>query len=341
MRIEKNKSLKELTTFGIGGNAKFFCNIVNESDIVEAIDFSIKEKVSFFILGGGSNILISDEGFQGLVMKMDNKGIEFKEERNGNVYVKANAGENWDEFIIECVNRELYGIENLSYIPGTIGATPVQNIGAYGSEAKDTIYEVRVYDTKTKKFYNMKNSDCDFSYRNSIFKKEKRKYIIISVIFLLSRNRKINISYKDLKEYLLSKRIKDPTLKEIRNAVIDIRESKLPNTNFIGTAGSFFKNPVINKERALELEDKYPGLPIYPTDDINIMKVSLAWIIDHVCQYKNKKKGNVGIYKNQALAIINEGNATAHEVLDFADEIKGIVREKTGIDIEMEVEYVL
>ncbi len=351
MKIEENKSLKEFTTFRIGGNARFFSIIYNEKDLLEALEFIKINKLKYFILGGGSNILVSDNGFDGFVIKMEIKGIDFDIKDNSDikdnfnienkeVYIKANSGEIWDDFVNECVKKGLYGLENLSGIPGTVGASPVQNIGAYGCEVKDSICEVRVFDVESNSFLIIKNKDCNFSYRDSLFKRSNRRFIIISVTFRLFKNDNINISYKDLKEYFINKKIDKPDLYQVREAIIFIRKNKLPNINLIGTAGSFFKNPIIDLCKANEIKEKYPNLPIYTTDYKDKVKVSLAWIIDHICEYKGIKKGNVGLYKNQALVIINENNAKSKEIIDFANEIKKIVKDRVNIDIDMEVEYI-
>lgn len=327
-----------MTTFKIGGNAQFFCTVKNEEELVEALNFTKENDLPFFILGGGSNILISDKGLNCLVIKMEMKGIDFVENEDGNVEVKAQAGENWDKLVNLCVEKRLYGLENLSLIPGTVGATPVQNIGAYGAEIKDTIDEVRVYDTKTERFVDMRNIDCSFSYRSSLFKENHERYIIVSVTFILKKNGKVNFDYKDLKEYFLQKNITNPKLSEIRKAVISVRTYKFPDINIVGTAGSFFKNPIITRGQAHALKEKYPNIPLFPTEDERL-KTSTAWIIDHICGYKGASVGNVGTYKNQALVIVNNGNATAEEVKVFAETIVSMVKEKTGIDIEREVEY--
>jgi UDP-N-acetylmuramate dehydrogenase len=329
--IEKNKNLKEFTTFRIGGPAQFFCSVTNESELVEAVQFAKTAGVDIFILGGGSNILVSDEGFKGLVIRMNIKGMEFSGER-----VEVKAGENWDEFVAECVKRELYGVENLSFIPGTVGAAPVQNIGAYGSEAKDTIDTVRVYDREKGEFIVFSNFDCKFEYRDSLFKKSNGRYIIVSVTFLLKKDGKINIEYRDLKDYFGDK---NPTLSEVRNAVIEIRKRKLPDVKEYGTAGSFFKNPIIKRGVADDLKAKYPELPIYPVNE-EFVKVSLGWIIDKICNFKGVAKGDVGTYKNQALVLVNNGNASAQDIKNFAKEIEEIVFEKTKIKIEPEVLFI-
>ncbi len=339
MLIEKNKSLKEFTTFRIGGNAQFFCVVTNEDELVEAVSFAKANNLEVFVLGGGSNILISDNGFEGLVIKMEIKGMEFIEDENGTTRVIVKAGENWDEFVGLCVEKGLYGVENLSLIPGTVGAVPVQNIGAYGSEVKDTIESVRIFDIQDESFHDFSNSDCKFEYRNSLFKREVDRYAIVSTTFSLKKDGQVNTGYKDLKEYFEKRNIMEPTLSDVRNAVVDIRTNKLPDVRQIGTAGSFFKNPIITHGQANALEKIHPGLPIYPVDDTYV-KISLAWIIDKVCGYKGVSKGNVGTYKNQALVIVNNGNATATEIIFFAQEIKNIVKEKTGIQIEEEVQFV-
>jgi UDP-N-acetylmuramate dehydrogenase len=331
MKIDKNKSLKEFTTFRIGGPAQFFCAVTTESELEEAVAFAKAGGLEIFILGGGSNILMSDEGYKGLVIKMEIKGISFSGER-----VVVKAGENWDEFVQKCVEQGLYGVENLSYIPGTVGAAPVQNIGAYGSEIKDTVDIVRAFDVKEGVFKDFSNTDCHFTYRDSLFKKEIGRYIITSVTLVLKKEAHINIEYRDLKDYFGDKK---PTLSEVRNAVIEIRKRKLPDVKDFGTAGSFFKNPIIKKEIADDLIAKHPGLPVYPYSHDSV-KVSLGWILDKVCGFKGVGKGNVGTYKNQALVLINNGNASAKEIKEFAHEIEKEVFDKTKIKIEPEVLYI-
>jgi len=334
MIIEQDKSLKEFTTFRVGGNALFFCTVQSEEDLLEALVFARGKHLPFFVLGGGSNILISDRGFPGLVIKMEMKGVEIADTR-----ATAKAGEDWDVFVEMMVKEGLYGVENLSFIPGTVGAAPVQNIGAYGSEVKDTIDIVRAYDTHENVFRDFSNYDCRFEYRDSLFKKEAGRYVIVSVTFLLKKDGEVNTGYKDIKEYFATKNITNPTLAEVRNAVVEIRTKKLPDVRMIGTAGSFFKNPVLTSLQAGKLREMYPELPIYPVDDTHV-KVSLAWILDHVCGFRGVMKGNVGTYKNQALVIVNNGDATAADIISFAREIKKIVLEKTGIEIEEEVQMI-
>jgi UDP-N-acetylmuramate dehydrogenase len=339
VNIISGLSLNNLTTFRIGGKARFFCTINNINDVKEGIDFAKNNNLDIFILGGGSNILVSDQGFDGLVMKMEIKGIELNIIDEQEVIVKAYAGENWDDLVKYTVDKNLRGLENLSYIPGTVGASPIQNIGAYGSEVKDSIDFVEVYDIENDKILKLNNSDCDFSYRNSIFKKQKGKYIVISVGFLLHRDNKFNIEYKDLKDYFLKNNVGMLTVQKIRDAVVDIRKNKLPDIKDIGTAGSYFKNPIVSIEKAQSLKNKWSDLPIYPYKEDQV-KLSLAWIIDKVCGFKGVSRGDVGTYKNQALVIVNNGNASAKQVYEFANEITKAVKEKTDINIETEVEWV-
>lgn len=339
MKIQEKISLKEFNTFRIGGLARYFCIVKNTDDLIEAINFSKKNKIPYFILGGGSNILISDEGFQGIVIKMEIMGIEYKEDGN-KTKVTVSAGENWDSFVDKIVERGLYGIENLSMIPGTVGAAPVQNIGAYGSEVKDTVESVHVLDVKNDEYVDLSNTDCKFSYRNSIFKEDPRRYVIISVTFILNKKGKLNHQYKDFDEYFSFKKIKEPTLKQTRQAVMDIRARKLPDVREYGTAGSFFKNVIVSTSKAQELVAKYPEMIVHPVNDKKV-KIPVAWILDNLCGFRGVKKGNVGTYKNQALVLINYGNATAKEIIDLAQKMVDGVYEKTGIEIEPEVEYVI
>ncbi len=338
MKIIENQSLKELTTFKIGGLARYFCIAKNEDELIEAIGFSKKNKIPFFILGGGSNILVSDKGFDGIVIKIEIKGIKYEENENS-IRAIVGAGENWDEFVADTVDKGYYGVENLSLIPGTVGASPVQNIGAYGSEVKDTIESVYVLDAKKDEYKTFSNSECDFSYRDSLFKKEKGRYVVISVIFNLSKEGKLNLTYKDVQEYLSRRQNSNPSLRQVRNAIIDIRTNKLPNLQEYGTAGSFFKNVIVSQAKAKEILSKYPEIIIHSINEKKV-KIPLAWILDNICGFRGKRKGNVGVYRNQALVLVNYGNATADEITELAQEMVDAVYEKTGIEIFPEVEYV-
>lgn len=337
MNIQNNIPLKDFTTFRIGGNARFFCAVTTEDELIEAIGFSKKEKVPFFILGGGSNILVADKGYSGLVIKMDIQGTSYVTEGHS-VLVTAAAGHSWDALVAETVEKKIYGFENLSAIPGTVGATPVQNIGAYGSEVRQFIESVYALDVKKDEYVTLTNAECKFGYRDSMFKKEKGRYVILSVTYRLSTKEKLNLEYKDLQTYFRTTN-KKKTLKNVREAVIEIRKEKFPNLDIHGTAGSFFKNPLVTLEKAQSIRERYSEIVVYPVN-AKFVKIPLAWILDVMCKMKGVRKGNAGLFKNQALVVVNYGNCTADEVITLAQEMVDKVYEKTGIEIEPEVEYV-
>ncbi len=390
MLIKENIQLAEFTTFKIGGSAAFFCRASNEDELIEAVSFAKKKELPIFVLGGGSNVLISDKGFQGLVIKMEIAGIKgqtvipakagiqgqtaeiessdtLDSRMRGNdntVTITVGAGELWDGLVDWAVERGLYGIENLSAIPGTVGATPVQNIGAYGAEAAHTISSVRALDTRSMEFVELSNADCGFAYRDSLFKRERGRYIITRVDFSLSKNGNVNIDYKDLQDYFVGKKtIKGrsvakqpainptaqsanpahqsmrPTLKQVREAVIDVRSRKLPDWKLWGTAGSFFKNPIIDADRFKFLKAKYPDLPGFPEPDGRV-KVSLGWVLDKVCDVKGLKMGKACVYEKQALVLVAVPGASAAEVVSLSQELMRRVKDKTDLDIEGEVDWV-
>ena len=335
MIIQENISLAQYTTFKIGGNAHFFCKVTTVDELKEAVIFAKEKSVPFFVLGGGSNILIADEGFNGLVIKMDIEGKKIQDQ-----IITAGAGESWDDFVDYTVKQGFNGLENLSSIPGTVGAAPVQNIGAYGVEVGQFISSVNVFDTQTMKEVELSVRECHFGYRYSLFKKEKGRYIVTLVNFSLKRDGKVNVEYKDLKE-----KFTQATPSQVREAVIDIRRHKLPDWNKWGTAGSFFKNPVITQAHFDELKAKYPGLPGFPENDANgksndQIKIPLGWVLDNVCNAKGLLRGGVGTYEKQALVIVTKPGATASEVVAFTQDLMKQVKEKTGIIVEAEVEWV-
>ncbi len=352
MKIKENIKLAPYTTFKIGGPARYFCVVSDEKELVEAIRFTKEKKLRFFILGAGSNILISDDGFDGLVVKNEIKGIERKAkskkqkaqsgkstvEDDAEAILTVGAGEDWEELVKKTVEDGLYGLENLSSIPGTVGAAPVQNIGAYGVDASMMIQFVRALDTETVKFADLSNENCAFSYRDSLFKREKGRYAIASVTFVLSKNGRVNIEYKEVREYFAEKKNQNPSLAEVREAIVEIRKNKLPDWKHWGTAGSFFKNPVVSKESFAELKKKYPGLPGYPEPGDGV-KVSLGWILDKVCDAKGLVMGNASTYEKQALVLVAKPGASSVEVVNLANELMRRVKEKTGIAIEGEVDW--
>ena len=337
MNIQENISLSQYTTFKIGGPAKYFCQIKNEKELLEALDFAKNKSLPIFVIGGGSNLLVSDEGYKGLVLKIEMYGIAFSQN-----LVSASAGENWDNFVNETVERGYYGLENLSAIPGTVGASSVQNIGAYGVDVSQYIQSVRAYDIRKEQFVDIKNEECQFSYRDSVFKQQKGRFIIVSVTFNLKTSGEVNIEYKDLKEYFEAKNLnRSPSLREVREAVIAIRESKLPDWQRWGTAGSFFKNPIIPIQKYVDLKQKYTDLPGFPECDGAKIKVSLGWILDKICNAKGLSVGNAYVYEKQALVLVAKPGAKASEVIELSRRIQDMVKEKTGIAVEAEVEWVV
>lgn len=323
-------SLAEVSSFKIGGRASVI-RISKKEDIKDAVAKANENGAPIFILGGGSNVLFPDSGIDAVVIKVENKGI--KEDEEG--VVTAEAGEEWDSFVAWTLSHGYYGLENLSGIPGTVGGAPIQNIGAYGVEVKDLIKSVEVFDIKNSRIRVLPNAECHFGYRTSLFKTEAgKRYIVTAVTFRLSTTPKIKIDYKDLTQYFSNNQ--DPTPQEVRDAVIKIRGGKFPDLSTHGTAGSFFKNIICEASLADGLKDKYPDIPVFDAGgDKN--KISTAYILDKICGLRDFRRGNVGLYTNQTLVVVNYGGATSLEVRNFIAEIKLIVKEKTGIDLEEEV----
>ena len=348
MQINEKVSLKELTTFKVGGNARFFCLVENMTEFGEANDFARKNNLPVLILGGGSNLLVGDSGFDGLVIKMNFLGLNFCE-GDETVEVVAKAGENWDRFVATTVERNLSGLENLSGIPGTVGATPVQNVGAYGVEVKDLINGVEAVNLETGEIKRFSNEECQFDYRSSFFKTAPgKKFVIVAVSYILSTKFQPNISYNDLAVYFSMRQPQNAS--EVRDVVLAIRASKFPDLNKIGTAGSFFKNPIITKEKFDELKHKYPDLPGFPVElpsglstinhKLPTIKLSLAWILDKICQLRGFRHRSIGLFENQPLVLVNYGGAGSKEIKKFSKLIKEKVFRATGIVIEEEVQFV-
>lgn len=311
---------------------EFFCDVYSEDELVRATMFAEDKKLPITVLGGGSNVLVNDAGVSGLVIHMCIHGIAY----NG-AQVSAGAGVVFDTLIQDVVSHGLWGIENLSAIPGTVGASVVQNIGAYGVEVCQSVSTVRVYDIHKKKFSTVLRDECAFGYRDSFFKNEGRgRYIVSQVTFSLSEKPTPQISYKDLANYFEGNA--EPTIDEIRNAVISIRAGKFPDISIVGTAGSFFKNPVISVGNYAALCAKYPGIPGFPQADG--VKVSLAWILDNVLALRGVRHGNVGAYEKQPLVLVSYTHGTAVEVSAFADIVAEKVFDATGIRIEREVQSI-
>lgn len=335
MNIQENISLKEYNTFGIDVNAKRFVSITS----VYQLQQLIKEEKDIFLISGGSNMLLTKD-IETLVVHINFKGISIDQQNHNDVYITVNAGENWHEFVLWCVSLNYGGLENLSLIPGNVGTCPIQNIGAYGVEVKDTITKVEAIEIKTGKLVSFSTEECQFGYRNSIFKnKAKGKYILTSVSFKLTKNNhKLNTSYGAIESELSSKGITNPTIKDISDAVITIRQSKLPDPKEIGNSGSFFKNPVISKEHFEKLQKNYPSIPSYVISDTEI-KVPAGWLIEQ-SGFKGKRFGNFGVHEKQALVLVNYGDASGKEIYELAQKIQHTIKGTFDINLEIEVNII-
>ncbi len=326
--------LTDYTTFKTGGLARYFCTVTTVAELKAAVDFAHAKQLPFFVLGSGSNVLVPDAGYDGVVLLMAMKGREFTPIRESIVELTCASGEVLDAVIADTVARGLWGLENLSHIPGTVGATPVQNVGAYGVEVADTIVSVTVFDTVRMCTVVLDAAQCQFGYRDSIFKHAAgARFIITEVTFALSQVPQPQLSYADL---VTLTQLGAPTLAEIRATLITVRSSKFPDWGVIGTAGSFFKNPTVPRESIVSLIETFPLMPVYPASD-GYVKVSLGFILDKICGLKGYRQELISLYEKQALVLVADRGATTAQIEKFADDITRIVFEKTNIVIEREV----
>jgi len=332
MQIRKNISLKKYNTFGIEVKAKEFIEVRSLVDLQHIVS----THKDFFILSGGSNLLLTQD-IEKLVIYLNIKGIEIVEQHDNDVYIKVHAGESWHEFVLWCIDHNFGGLENMSLIPGNVGTSPIQNIGAYGVELKDRMHDLEALEISTGNLVTFSNKSCDFGYRNSVFKNElKGQYIITNVTFKLTRKQHdLNSSYGAILSELEKENIQNPTIKDISNAVITIRQSKLPDPKEIGNSGSFFKNPVILKHQFRQLQHKFPEVPHYIVSDTQV-KVPAGWLVEQ-CGFKGKRFGDAGVHEKQALVLVNYANATGKEIFELSKTIQTSVLEKFGIAIEAEV----
>ena len=337
LKIEDNISLKNYNTFGIDVIAKHFISIKKVDELYEIL--KLKEYPTKFVLGGGSNMLLTKD-IDALVIHISNKGIEILSKKDNEVIVKVNAGEIWHQFVLWAIKQNYGGVENLSLIPGNVGTAPIQNIGAYGVELKDVFVECEAVEIETQKNTVFSLNDCEFGYRESIFKnKAKGKYIITSVTFKLSEKKHhLNTSYGAIQEVLNNLEIQHPTVKDVSNAVIAIRKSKLPDPNEIGNSGSFFKNPTINSYSFDTLIASFPNAPHYKVSE-NEIKIPAGWLIEQ-CGFKGQRFGDAGVHKNQALVLVNYGNASGDEIWNLAIKIQEAVKNKFNIHIQPEVNVI-
>lgn len=348
MQILENISLKEFNTFGVANSARFFVEIKEEADFLELIKTKIFKENKRLFLGGGSNVLFTKD-FDGLLILNKIKGFEILEETLDTVLLSSCGGELWNDFVLFATERGLWGVENLALIPGTVGASPVQNIGAYGSEVRDTVHSVSGFfiENGEKKIFS--NEECLFGYRDSIFKNElKDKFFITKVIFSLKKNGLPNLSYKPLKEYFEERGYVPQNSRDISDAVTEIRKSKLPDPRELGNAGSFFKNVFVSKEKLDSLLKEYENIPYFiePASAQGDgeatgekIKIPTGWLIEKA-GFKGKRFGNVGVYEKQALVLVNFGGSTGEDVFNLAKEIQEVVLEKFDIEISPEINLI-
>lgn len=339
IEIERNVYLKENNTFGLDVFAAYYVCIRNQHDLSELLESDVFGDSKTLILGEGSNVLFINDYFEGLVIHIATKGIRMVENGHDRVIVEVAAGENWSAFVDHMVNQGFGGVENLSLIPGSVGAAPVQNIGAYGVELKDSFVSMKVFDLKTGKIESIGKQDCGFGYRTSVFKTTfKDRYVILSVKLRLSKNHKLMLDYGALRQQLQQSGIKNPGIGDVSAAIKQIRQSKLPDPKALGNAGSFFKNPVVHPLVYTQLQKEHTSLVAIP-DENGMYKIAAGWLIEQTgC--KGKRVGNVGMHKNQALVLVNYGGATGSELFHHAMKVQHAVKEKFGLQLELEVNII-
>lgn len=338
MQISSHISLKPFNTFGIDASARLFAVVRSICDVQELLQHRDYKNNSHFILGGGSNILLT-KNVDALVIKNELKGIEISAETEEHALVKCAAGEVWHDFVLYCIDRGFAGIENLSLIPGNTGASPMQNIGAYGVEIKDTFHELEAIDLETGQLVTFSNADCEFGYRESVFKRNyKDRFMILSVTFRLSKKPVFHTEYGAIKQELDNMGITELSIKAISQAVINIRSSKLPDPRKIGNSGSFFKNPEVTAETYQRLINEFPGLVAYPLDNGNY-KLAAGWLIEQ-SGLKGYRSGDAGVHALQALVLVNYGHASGQEIYDLSSKVLEAVDQKFGVMLEREVNII-
>ncbi len=336
-QIEQNKSLKNYNTFGLDVKADFFTSVHSIDELITVWKDDRFSQTQKMFLGGGSNVLLTKD-FQGLIIHNCLKGIEVVNRDDNFVLVKAASGEGWHDFVLYCIDNGFGGVENMSLIPGSVGAGPMQNIGAYGVEMKDVFYELEALNLSTLQIEKFTNADCKFGYRESVFKNEKKnQFFIASVTFRLNLHPTVNTTYGAIQQQLQTMNVENPTIKNVSDAVIAIRSSKLPNPAVLGNSGSFFKNPEVSSNEYERLKNEFPNVVAYPTN--SGYKLAAGWLIEQ-CGWKGKIVGNCGSHKDQALVLVNYGNATGDEIYQLALSIQQSVLDKFNVRITPEVNIV-
>ncbi|HEX2629284.1 MAG TPA: UDP-N-acetylmuramate dehydrogenase [Chitinophagaceae bacterium] len=344
MNIQENISLKPFNTFHIDAKAQYYAPFTSVNELSELI--SRYPKQPLLILGGGSNILLTKD-VPGLVLKNEIRGIDKIKEDEQYIYVRAGAGENWHQFVLQCIQNKWAGVENLSLIPGNVGASPMQNIGAYGVEIKDVFHELKAWHLQEKCNYTFSLKDCEFGYRESVFKRKyKGQFVITSVCFKLRKQPVFNTSYGAIEQELAAMDVKELSIKAVSDAVIRIRSSKLPDPAEIGNAGSFFKNPAITRDKYESLKQRFPAIVGYDNPDGSV-KLAAGWLIEQCAppvagsvSWKGFREGDAGCHAKQALVLVNYGNATGEQVYDLSTRIVESVQEKFGVELEREVNII-
>lgn len=337
LSVQEHVNIAGYNTMGIAAKARYFVSVKSVEELQQVLSDERFKSISTFMIGGGSNVLFIRD-YDGLLIHIDIQGREIIKEDEQHIWLSVGAGENWHQLVQDCVAKGWGGIENLSLIPGSVGAAPIQNIGAYGAELEEVFELLQAVEVATGKSQTFSKDECKFGYRDSIFKNElKGKFVITSVTLKLAKHQEVNTSYKALSEKLAEKKIAEPTIKDVSEAVIEIRQSKLPDPAKIGNTGSFFKNPIIDKKKFSSLQKNYPEIPHYPAGEK--IKIPAAWLIDQ-CGWKGKRLGDAGVHKMQALVIVNYGNASGEEIWQLAQNIQESVQSTFGVSLTPEVNIV-
>lgn len=337
MNIEEHVLLAPHTTFGIGGPARYFTTVRSTVELQEALAFAKGKELAVFVLGGGSNVLMDDRGFDGLVIHVAIEGIDFQIQ-GSQTMVLVGGGESWDGFVSEAVDRELWGVENLSGIPGTVGGAVVGNIGAYGQVQSQTLAWVEVLNTRSGEIERLSNAVCQFGYRESLFSQEAGKYIVLRAAYTLSHTVRSDLSYADLKN--IFENMPTPCVLEIREAVLHIREGKFPDLLIEGSAGSFFKNPIVSKEEAEKLHERYPQMPQFSMPETDGVKIPLGWLIDHVLHLKGHSEDGARLFEKQALVVVAQRGTSARAVRALTNIVREKIFSECGIEIAHEVKII-